>query len=177
MRKMIYSLFLGTLLFLLFTPGVLAEDNTINITYVAYLPSDALELASQKSPCSEFVNYTYIPAYNSTTYAASDELLEVGKSGFFETQDVVLCDMLWEPVYTPMNESFKAAFDNGTVFLAIRSADTPSYFVYDSNGSIDDPICNYYNNMSTEGDGFENAKALLTYLATEYGGLSKSSNS
>ena len=73
-----------------------------------------------------------------------------------------------------MNESFKSAFNNGTIFLAIRSSDTPSYFAYDTDGSINDTVCNYYNNMGTNGDGLKNAENLLVYLATEYGGLSAS---
>lgn len=167
MHKTTYFLFLSALFFLVFTPGALAEENKINITYIAFSPSDALELASQKNPCSEFIEYTYIPAYNSTTYEASDELLAAGKSGFLKTQDVIFCQMLGKSVYVSMNESFKAAFDSGTSFLAIQSSDTPSYFAYDSNGSVDDPICNYYNNMSTKGDGLDDAEDLLIYLATE----------
>lgn len=168
-KKIFYVL----LLFLIFSAPVSAEDNEVNITYVSLSQSDALELASQTNQYSESIKYTWISAFNASTYAASDELLAAGESGFFETQDVVLCDMLWEPVYTPMNESFKAAFSNGTAFLAIRSSDTPSYFAYNSTGSIDDSVCNYYNNMSTEGDGLKNAENLLTYLATEYGDLSE----
>lgn len=166
-KKILYVL----ILFLLFSAPVSAEDNKVNVTYISLSQSDALELASQTNPYSGSIGYTWVPAFNSSTYGASDELLAAGESGFFETQDVVLCDMLWEPVYTPMDESFKSASDNGTAFLAIRSSDTPSYFVYDSNGSVDDPICNYYNNMSTEGDGLENAENLLIYLATKYGDL------
>jgi cobaltochelatase CobN len=171
--KILYVL----IMFLLFSAPVSAEDNKINITYISLSQSDALELASQTNPYSGSIGYTWISAFNSSTYGASDELLAAGESGFFNTQDIVLCDMLWEPVYTPMNESFRSAFDNGTAFLAIRSSDTPSYFAYDTNGSIDDPICNYYNNMSTEGDGMENAENLLVYLATEYGDLSESTES
>jgi cobaltochelatase CobN len=167
MHKKTYLLFLGVLLFLVFIPGGLAEENKINITYIAHSPSDALELASQKNPYSEFIEYTYISAYNSTTYGASDELLAAGKSGFLKTQDVVFCQMLGKTVYESMDEIFKTASDNGTSFLAIQSSDTPSDFAYDSNGFIDDPICNYYNNMSTEGDGLDNAENLLIYLATE----------
>lgn len=75
--------------------------------------------------------------------------------------------MLDKSVYASMDKSFKAASDNGTSLMAIQSSDTPSYFAYDSNGSVDDPICNYYNNMSTEGDGLDNAEDLLIYLVTE----------
>ena len=167
MHKTIYFLFLSTLLFLVFSPGVLAEENKINITYISFSPSDALELASQKNLYNEFIEYTYIPAYNFTTYDASDELLAAGKNGFLETQDVILCQMLDKSVYASMDKSFKAASDNGTSLMAIQSSDTPSYFAYDSNGSVDDPICNYYNNMSTEGDGLDNAEDLLIYLVTE----------
>ncbi len=162
------------ILFLLFSAPVSAEDNKINIAYISLSQSDALELASQKNPYSGSIEYTWVSAFNASTYGASDELLAAGASGFFDTQDVVLCDMLWEPVYTPMNESFKSAFNNGTIFLAIRSSDTPSYFAYDTDGSINDTVCNYYNNMGTNGDGLKNAENLLVYLATEYGGLSAS---
>lgn len=167
MHKTTYFLFLSALLFLVFSPGVLAEENKINVTYIAFSPSDALELASQKNLYNEFIEYTYIPAYNFTTYRASDELLAAGKSGFLETQDVIFCQMLDKSVYASMDESFKAASDNGTSLMAIQSSDTPSYFAYDSNGSVDDPICNYYNNVSTEGGGLENAEDLLIYLVTE----------
>jgi cobaltochelatase CobN len=167
MHKTIYFLFLSTLLFLVFSPGVLAEENKINITYISFSPSDALELASQKNLYNEVIEYTYIPAYNFTTYDASDELLAAGENGFLETQDVILCQMLDKSVYASMDKSFKAASDNGTSLMAIQSSDTPSYFAYDSNGSVDDPICNYYNNMSTEGEGLDNAEDLLIYLVTE----------
>lgn len=167
MHKTTYFLFLSALLFLVFSPSVLAEENKINVTYIAFSPSDALELASQKNLYNEFIEYTYIPAYNFTTHRASDELLAAGKSGFLETQDVIFCQMLDKSVYASMDENFKAASDNGTSLMAIQSSDTPSYFAYDSNGSVDDPICNYYNNMSTEGGGLENAEDLLIYLVTE----------
>ncbi|WP_212556125.1 hypothetical protein [Methanosarcina spelaei] len=167
MHKTTYFLFLSTLLFLVFSPGVLAEENKINVTYISFSSSDALELASQKNLYNEFIEYTYIPAYNFTTYGASDELLAAGKNGFLETQDVIFCQMLDKSVYASMDKSFKAASDNGTSLMAIQSSDTPSYFAYDSNGSVDDPICNYYNNMSTEGDGLDNAEDLLIYLVTE----------
>lgn len=47
MHKTTYFLFLSTLLFLVFSPGVLAEENKINVTYISFSSSDALELASQ----------------------------------------------------------------------------------------------------------------------------------
>jgi len=40
----------------------------------------------------------------------------------------------------------------------------PSYFDYVSDGMEDDPICNYFNNMDTSGEGLENAENLLIYL-------------
>jgi cobaltochelatase CobN len=40
----------------------------------------------------------------------------------------------------------------------------PSYFDYVSDGMEDDPICNYFNNMDTSGEGLENAENLLVYL-------------
>ncbi|MCK5721605.1 MAG: cobaltochelatase subunit CobN, partial [Gammaproteobacteria bacterium] len=46
------------------------------------------------------------------------------------------------------------------------SGTPPSYFDYVSEGDTDDPVCNYFNNMGTEGEGLENAENLLIYLAT-----------
>lgn len=170
-KKLFYML----ILFLLFSAPVSADENKINITYIAYSPSDALELASKTNQYSKSIEYTYIPAYNSTTYGASDELLAAGKSGFLKTQDVIFCQMLGKSVYESMDESFKAASESGVSLLAIQSSDTPSYFAYASNGSISDSIGNYYNNMGTEGNRLKNAEDLLIYLATEYGGLSETS--
>ena len=111
MHKTTYFLFLSALPFLVFAPGVLAEENKINVTYIAFSPSNPLELASQKNLYSEFIEYTYIPAYNSTTSGASDELLTAGKSGFLKTQDVIFCQLLGKSIYASMDESFKAASD------------------------------------------------------------------
>lgn len=59
MHKTTYFLFLSTLLFPVFSPGVLAEENKINVTYISFSSSDALELASQKNLYNEFIEYTY----------------------------------------------------------------------------------------------------------------------
>ncbi|MDD4524092.1 MAG: hypothetical protein PHW84_14895, partial [Methanosarcina sp.] len=59
------KLFYVLILFLLFSAPVSADENKINITYIAYSPSDALELASKTNQYSKSIEYTYIPAYNS----------------------------------------------------------------------------------------------------------------
>jgi len=78
--------FLFLLILLVLSAPVSADENKINITYVAWQPGDALELASQTNPYSGFIEYTYIPAFNDTYYA-SDELLAAVDSGFLETQE------------------------------------------------------------------------------------------
>jgi cobaltochelatase CobN len=42
----------------------------------------------------------------------------------------------------------------------------PEYFDYISDGSSNDTICNYLNNMGTDGEGLENAEKLLIYFAS-----------
>ncbi|MEZ5335465.1 MAG: cobaltochelatase subunit CobN [Methanolobus sp.] len=147
-------------------------SDTINILYIAWQPSDALEQASQMSEHAGDIKFTYVPSYNTTTWAGpSDELIEAAESGLLNEQDVVFCDMLSASIYEPLDESLSAAHENGVSFIDIRSIDTPEYFDYVSDGTLDDPICNYYNSMGTESeDEQENAQKFLEYLATEYGG-------
>ena len=152
-------------------PDITADWDKVNIMYIGWAPSPALEMASQISEHNESIKYTYIPSFNTTTWASpSDELIAAGQSGLLEKQDVIFCDMLSSAVYEPLNSSFWCASDNGTSLLDICSAGTPSYFDYVSNGSVDDPICNYYNNMGTETEPEkDNAVNFLEYLAEEYG--------
>ncbi len=156
------------MILLVLSAPVLADENKINITYVAWQPGEALELASQTNPYSGFIEYTYIPAFKDTYYA-SDELLAAVDSGFLETQDVIFFDRVGDTVFNGINESLESAHGNGTSLLSINSDSAPFYFDYSSNGSTADPICNYYNNMSTVGLGLKNAENLLIYLAKEYG--------
>jgi cobaltochelatase CobN len=145
--------------------------DTINILYIAWQPSDALELTSQNNVHSGDIEYTYIPSYNTTTWAGpSNELIEAAESGLLNEQDVIFCDMLSASIYEPLNDSFNSAHDNGVSLVDIRSINTPEYFNYASNGSIDDPICNYYNSMGTDTEVERmNADNLLTYISKEYG--------
>uniref|UniRef100_A9A729 Cobaltochelatase n=1 Tax=Methanococcus maripaludis (strain C6 / ATCC BAA-1332) TaxID=444158 RepID=A9A729_METM6 len=167
--KNIFLALLSVMLLSLSITGVSAEDQKINILYVAYSPVEAIEMATQTSVYSEFINYSYIMGYNTSNWGASDELLDAAQNGILENQDIIFCDMLSTKVYGGVNDSLKAAHDNGTSLLSIRSSGTPEYFDYNSNGSINDTICNYYNNLGTVGKGLENAENLLVYLAKEYG--------
>uniref|UniRef100_UPI001F5E2247 cobaltochelatase subunit CobN n=1 Tax=Methanolobus psychrotolerans TaxID=1874706 RepID=UPI001F5E2247 len=92
------------------------------------------------------------------------------KSGFLETQDVIFCDMMGSKTFNAyngtINESFKAAQDNGAELYSIRSSTTPSYFDYNISGCAEpDPICTYYQGIDTTDEGIENAENLLKYLA------------
>ncbi len=97
-QKYLSTLFISILLLLLVTTVVSAAGDKINVTYVAYAPSDAMEQASQTNQYSGFIDYTYINAYNATYYA-SDDLLAAAESGFLGRQDVILFDMVGSNVY------------------------------------------------------------------------------
>jgi len=142
----------------------------IKIMYLgSFGPNDALGAAALSSRYSNYIEFTNLNAYNSSSEGLSIELLEAANSGLIEEQDVVFCDMFWDALYVPLNDSFFQAHLNGTAFVDIRSANTPNYFDYVSNGSLDDPICNYYNNMGVSGEVEQkNAENLLVYLAKEY---------
>ncbi|MDG6243563.1 MAG: cobaltochelatase subunit CobN [Methanolobus sp.] len=162
-------LVLSILLTAVLTGVATADEEKIKITYVAYTASDALEMASQTCVYSDLIEFTYIPGYNTTSWGASDELLDADQSRLLGEQDILFCDMLSSGVYTEVNESFKSVYDNGTSLLSIRSSGTPSYFNYISDGNSNDTICNYYNEMGTIGKGLESAENLLIHLAKEYG--------
>ncbi|AKB84461.1 CobN-like chelatase BtuS for metalloporphyrine salvage [Methanococcoides methylutens MM1] len=144
------------------------------ITYIgysdAYSENECLEIASQTNDHSDLIEYTFI-AYANSTYGASEELLAAAETGFLETQDVILCDMVGADVYTAyngtINESLIRAQEKGTELYSISSKNTPSYFDYISENTDDsDPICTYYQGIDTTEEGIENAEKLLMYLAT-----------
>ncbi|HML26423.1 MAG TPA: cobaltochelatase subunit CobN, partial [Methanomethylovorans sp.] len=150
---------------------VAADENKVNVMYISWTPSAALEAASQSMVYSSDVVYTYVPSFNTTTWTGpSDELLEAASSDLLMEQDVIFTDMLSSAVFDPMDISFRAAKDNSTSFVDIRSLGTPEYFDYVSDGSSTEPIDTYYNNMGigtpTE---MQNAEDLLTYLCKNYG--------
>nr|WP_321420603.1 cobaltochelatase subunit CobN [uncultured Methanomethylovorans sp.] len=176
-QKYLSTLIISILLLVLMTTVTSAAGDKINITYVAYAPSDAMEQASQTNQYSGFIDYTYINAYNASYYA-SDDLLAAAESGFLEKQDVILFDMVGSNVYKTKSDiidnTLKAAHDSGTSLLSINGvSSTPSYFDYASDAKANDPLCYYYNNMSITGDGLKSAENLLIYLATGYGSLSE----
>ncbi|MEL4305763.1 cobaltochelatase subunit CobN [Methanococcoides sp. LMO-2] len=156
---------------------VSAEEPMVNITYVYYEESDALEMAELTNEYRQFIGYTAIPAFNESWYA-SDQLIEAADNGFLSSQDVILFEMVGSKVYNTVsdttglniNETLQAAHDNGTSLLSVKaSTSTPSYFDHISNGSADDAVYNYYSNMGTEGEGLGNAEDLLICLAKDYG--------
>ena len=162
-------LVLSILLLVSLTGVAAADEQKIKILYVAYSPNNAMETASRTCVYGDFIEYAYIPGYNTTTWGASNELLAAAQSGLLLDQDIIFCDMLSSKVYTETNDSFYQAHENGISLVSIRSSGTPSYFDYVSDGKQNDEICNYYNNMGTSGKGLENAENLLIYLAKEYG--------
>jgi len=168
-KMKICSLVLSALFIVMLAPMVSAEENKINITYIAYSPNAAFDLASNTNKYGDSIKYTYIPAYNTTTWGASDELLEAARSGLLGQQDIIFCDMLSSGVYGEINDTFSTLHAAGVSLLDIQSDGTPEYFDYVSNGSVDDSICNYYNVMGTDEAGLKNAEKLLIYLAKEYG--------
>jgi cobaltochelatase CobN len=139
----------------------------INITYIADSSSTPLSKASRTNPYAEFINFTYIPSYLSDYSGMSNELSNASDSGFLSTQDVIFCDMI---MYDEnFNNTFYGPYKNGTSLLDVKSSLTPEYFDYVSNGSVNDPICNYYNNMESSGNGLKSAENLLLHLSRNYG--------
>ncbi|WP_321430227.1 hypothetical protein [uncultured Methanolobus sp.] len=61
------------------------------VTYISYMPSEILEKASQTNAYSDFIEYTFINYYDSGVGGTSPEIVDAAESGFFETQDVILC--------------------------------------------------------------------------------------
>jgi len=179
-------LVLSILLMAALTGVAAAEDEKINITYIAYKPSDALEIASQTNPYSDLIDYTYINYYDSSKDpCVNDDVIEAAQNGFFETQDVVFCSMVSGDAYKLINDSLKSAHDSGTSLLSIKTKipTVPTYFdyrvYYEDSNNIDanDTIAVYFNNLDTSGKGLENAENLLIYLAKEYGNHSEITDS
>ena len=181
MQQKIKSILVLSLLLLVALTGVAtADEEKINITYISYKQNDALETASQTNPYSDFTNYIYINYYDSSkTPKVSDDVLEAAEDGFFETQDVIFCNMLSGDAYIALNESLKSAQDTGTSLLSINTntSTVPDYFDFKVYGSSNDIISVYFNNMGTSGKELENAENLLIYLATEYGNHPKMTDS
>jgi len=87
-----------------------------------------------------------------------------------ETQDVIVCDYIGSTILADpvINETLISAHNKGTELYTLRTMGTPpDYFDYISDGNSNDPICNYLNNLSTEGEGLENAENLLIYLVKD----------
>ncbi|WP_319506857.1 cobaltochelatase subunit CobN [uncultured Methanolobus sp.] len=140
------------------------------VTFISYVPNAAFEMASQTNDYSDLIEYTYINYYNSSADdGISDNLRNAAENGFLQTQDVIFCDYLGSTILNAqaINESLRNAQENGAEVYALRTMGTaPQYPDYISDGTSNDPICNYFMNMGTEGEGLENAEELLTYLAT-----------
>ena len=160
-------LVLSALLILVLVPVVSAEEQITKITYISYTPNEALEMASETNDYSNLIEYTFINYYNATSNGISDEILEAAETGFLETQDVIVCDHIGSTILNDLviNETMRNAHDSGTELYTIKTMGTPpEYFDYISDGSANDPICNYCNNLGTEGEGLESAENLLLYL-------------
>ncbi|PAV13791.1 cobalt chelatase [Methanosarcina spelaei] len=168
MNKMKYSLLLlAALLVFLLVPAVSAAENKVNIMYLGYGENYALKKASTTNEFSEYINFTNINAYGSS-YTASSSLQNAAESGLIEQQDVILCDMLYSPIYESVEDAFKRAHDNGTVFVDIRSESEPEFFDYVYRDSRKNPVRYYYDRMGSSGTGLDYAEKLLICLAKEY---------
>ncbi|WP_135610979.1 cobaltochelatase subunit CobN [Methanococcoides sp. AM1] len=158
-------LLLSVLILLAISPVVSAEEQVTKITYISYGPNEALDMASQTNDYSDLIEYTFIDFSDS---GLSADMVAAAESGFLETQDVILCQGLYGIVFenSTVNESLQAAHDKGTALYSIEPMGytPPAYFDYNSDGSTNDPVANYYTNMDTSGEGLENAENLLTYL-------------
>ncbi|MDN5310937.1 MAG: cobaltochelatase CobN [Methanolobus sp.] len=166
-------LVLSILLLASLTSVAAADEEKINITYIAQFPHAALREAAMNSSIADDISYTYIPAYDSS-YGPSYELVNASESGFFETQDIIFCYMLWSGVYDPLDEAFYEAHQSGVSLVDLTSAGVPEYFDYTSNGKQDDPIYYYYSNMGVDSTISKRyGENLLMYLAKEYGNNSE----
>ncbi|AKB30308.1 CobN-like chelatase BtuS for metalloporphyrine salvage [Methanosarcina siciliae T4/M] len=168
MNKIKCSLLLLIVLFVfLLVPAVSASENKINVMYVGYGENYALKKASTTTEYSEYINFTNVNAYGSS-YAASSSLLNAAESGLIEEQDVILCDMLYSPIYDSIEDALKRAHDNGTVFVDIRSENEPEFFDYVYRDSRKNPVRYYYDRMGGSGTGLDYAEKLLICLAKDY---------
>ncbi|MDK2891696.1 MAG: cobaltochelatase CobN [Methanohalophilus sp.] len=148
-------------------PSITDSWPMINITYVAYDPSAALEKASKTNPYAEFISFNYLPSYNKTDFIISDELITASESGFLSQQDVIFCDMIFYNEF--YNNTFYPAHESGASLLDVNSYGTPEYFDYVSNGSLNDKICTYYGNAEVSGSGLKSAENFLMYLSRDFG--------
>ncbi|APH39365.1 protoporphyrin IX magnesium chelatase [Methanohalophilus halophilus] len=147
-------------------PAVSANEQVTKVTYISYSANDALQTASETNDHSDLIEYTFIDYSDS---GISQEMINASESGFLETQDVIVCQGIYDAFTdnTTVNTTLKSAHDKGTAIYSIDPMGAytpPSYFDYHSDGTTSDPVATYYNNMGTEGEGLENAENLLTYL-------------
>ncbi|WP_135607266.1 hypothetical protein, partial [Methanococcoides methylutens] len=131
-------LILSILVLLALSPVVSAEEQVTKVTYISYVPNDALEMASETNDYSDLIEYNYINYYNSSADdGISDDLREAAESGFLETQDVIFCDYLGSTILnaTSISESLISAQANGAEIYALRTMGTcPAYPDYISDG-------------------------------------------
>ena len=163
MRKIKYRFLSLMLLFAFFLiPVVSASENQVNIMYLGYGESSALQKASTTNEYHEYINFTNVNAYDNSS------LQKAATSGLIEAQDLVFCDMLYSPIYESVEDTLEKAHDNGTIFVDIRSENEPDFFDYVYRDSSENPIRYYYDRMGTTGTKLENAEKMLICLAKEY---------
>ncbi|WP_255335941.1 cobaltochelatase subunit CobN [Methanosarcina sp. KYL-1] len=141
---------------------------TINITYIGF-PNEGLDTASLTNQYSEFISYSFLPAYDSSFEDASPELLAARDSGFLESQDVIICDMFSDGIYSKVDGVFSNAHASGTTFISFRSDLHKDYLDYYYDSKDNSTFSNYFENMGKEYHLLENAEKLLIYLSKEYG--------
>ncbi|MDY0387430.1 MAG: cobaltochelatase subunit CobN [Methanolobus sp.] len=137
------------------------------IAYIGFEEEKAINMASQTNAYNDLIEYTFIPYYDA---GISKKLIDASETGFLEKQDVIFCQGFYDSITedTTVNASLKAAHNRGAILYSIDPMGPyvpPSYFDYYSGGLTDDLLDAYYNGMSTEGKGLENAENLLLHLA------------
>lgn len=144
------------------------KSEKIKIMYLGREPGDALKTAADNSRYSNLIEFTGIRAYDDAGSPGAD-LLEAVESGLIKDQNVIFCDQLSPAIYASLNDTFWQAHSGGTAFISLNSSGTPVYFNYISDGSLDDPISNFYRYMGSDGTVRQkNAEYLLHYLAKNY---------
>nr|WP_321497859.1 hypothetical protein [uncultured Methanolobus sp.] len=169
-RKKITLVLLSLLLVFSLVSVASADEQKTKITYISYKSNTLLEEASHTNAYSDLIDYTFINYYDYGVGGTSPDIINAAESGFFDTQDVILCVGAMPALYgnTTVTDAFKAAHNSGTELYGIYGNEPPECFDYYSVGNTSRTIDRYYTNMVNssleESVRLENAEDLLVYL-------------
>ncbi|MDI9394079.1 MAG: cobaltochelatase subunit CobN [Euryarchaeota archaeon] len=155
-------LVLCSVVLLLLTQNVSADENQVNITFICY-DGSALAAAKESNPYNASIDVTYISGYSDFSNVT------------FENQDVIFTYMLWAQ-FTDIGDDLENAHDNGTALIDISSMMDPAHIntsSYDKIFSGTKPYNSteekFFYNMGSRGVLKKNAENFLIYLAKTYG--------